>query len=98
MKKYDEDLNTTLVFVSPSRWESLSAAVDLGRKAGLFSAVSSAFVIEVQSKLEPAYDEMNVAYMRFLIYSINTSAFPTPPSLPTWDGPSEEIVVAANLL
>lgn len=60
--------------------------------------MSSAFVIEVQSKLEPAYDEMNAAYMRFLIYSINNSAFATPPNLPTWNGPSEEIVVATNLL
>ena len=64
----------------------------------MFSAVSSAFVIEVQSKLEPAYDEMNAAYMRFLIHSINGSAFPTAPVLPVWDGPPEEIIVAANLL
>jgi len=41
---------------------------------------------------------MNAAYMRLLIYCINSSAFPTPPDLPTWDGPSEGIVVAANLL
>ena len=67
-------------------------------KAGLFSAVSSAFFIEVQSGLEPAYGEMNAAYMRFLIYSINSSAFATPPDLPAWNGPSEEIVVASNLL
>jgi hypothetical protein len=80
VKKYDEDLNTTLVFVSPSYLESFSVAVDSGRKAGLFSAVSSAFIIEVQSKLEPGYDEMNAAYMRFLIHSINDSAFSTPPS------------------
>lgn len=41
---------------------------------------------------------MNAAYMRFLIHSINDSAFTTPPILPTWDGPHEEVVVAANLL
>ena len=98
MKKYDEDLNTTLVFVSPSYLESFSVVANSGRKAGLFSAVSSAFVIEVQSKLEPGYDEMNAAYMRFLIHSINDSAFSTPPVLPTWNGPPKEIVVAANLL
>jgi len=36
--------------------------------------------------------------MRFLIHSINNSAFTTPPELPTWDGPPKEIVVAVNLL
>jgi len=41
---------------------------------------------------------MNAAYMRFLIHSINNSAFSTPPELPTWDGPPKEIVVAVNLL
>jgi len=98
VKKYDEDLNTTLVFVSSHCPQFLPVVTNWGTKAGLFSAVSSAFVIEVQSKLEPAYDEMNAAYMRFLIYSINNSAFATPPNLPTWNGPSEEIVVASNLL
>ena len=41
---------------------------------------------------------MNAAYMRYLIHSVNSSAFPTPPDLPTWDGPPEELIVAANLL
>jgi len=98
VRKYDDDLNTTLVFVSLSCLGFLSVVADWGRKAGLFSAVSSAFVIQVQSNLGPSYDEMNAAYMRYLIYSINNTAFQTPPDLPTWDGPSTEIVVAANLL
>ena len=98
MKKYDEDSNTTLVFVSFSYLQFIPVVTNWETKAGLFSAVSSTFVIEVQSKLEPVYDEANAAYMRFLIYSISNSAFATPPGLPTWNGPSEGIVVAANLL
>ena len=38
----------------------------MGIQAGLFSAVSSAFVVDVQSKLEPDPNEMTAAYMRIL--------------------------------
>jgi hypothetical protein len=51
MKKYDEDLNTTLIFVSPV-WCS-GARVLTPLQAGLFSAVTSAFIIEANSELKP---------------------------------------------
>ena len=54
MDKYDEDLDTTLIFVRfcvPCI--AIIISVDHTTQAGLFSAVSSAFVIDVQSKLEP---------------------------------------------
>jgi len=68
-KKYDEDLNTSLIFVSPS---VLSLALNIesgGAKAGLFSAVSSAFIIDVQSKLGPDPNKMTAAYLRILIHT-----------------------------
>jgi len=42
-------------------------------QAGLFSAVSSAFIIDVQSKLEPDPNEMNAAYMRVFIHAVDGS-------------------------
>ena len=68
-------------------------------QAGLFSAVSSAFIIDVQSKLEPDPNEMTAAYMRILIHTMNNSLFPdTNPSSTIWTGPPPEIVTVQSLL
>ena len=68
-------------------------------QAGLFSAVSSAFNIDVQSKLEPGPNEMTAAYMRILIHTMNNSLFPdTDPDSATWTGPPPEIVTVQSLL
>ena len=70
-----------------------------GIQAGLFSAVSSAFIIDVQSKLEPDPNEMTAAYMRILIHTMNNSLFPdADPSSTTWTGPPPEIVTVQSLL
>ena len=47
-KKYDEELNTSLIFVSDSVPICLPDADSGSVQAGLFSAVSSAFIIDVQ--------------------------------------------------
>ncbi|KAF9643703.1 hypothetical protein BDM02DRAFT_3074152, partial [Thelephora ganbajun] len=67
--------------------------------AGLFSAVSSAFIVDVQSKLEPDPNEMTAAYMKILIHSMNNTLFPdADPSSTTWTGPPPKIVVVQSLL
>ncbi|KAF9644234.1 hypothetical protein BDM02DRAFT_3103314, partial [Thelephora ganbajun] len=79
--KYDEDLNTSLIF------------------AGLFSAVSSAFIIDVQSKLEPNPNDLAAAYIRILIHSMNNSLFPdADPGDTIWTGPPPRIVAVQSLL
>ncbi|KAF9789528.1 hypothetical protein BJ322DRAFT_540075 [Thelephora terrestris] len=79
--KYDEDLNTSLIF------------------AGLFSAVSSAFIIDVQSNLQPDPNAMTAAYMQILIHTTNNSLFPdVDPSSVVWAGPPPEIVTVQSLL
>ncbi|KAF9781606.1 hypothetical protein BJ322DRAFT_232845 [Thelephora terrestris] len=79
--KYDEDLNTSLIF------------------AGLFSAVSSAFIIDVQSNLQPDPNAMTAAYMRILIHNMNNTLFPdADPSSTIWTGPPPEIVKVQSLL
>lgn len=65
LKKYGEDLNTTLIFVSLFCRVHVGALIRL--QAGLFSAVTSAFIIETGSKLQPKMAE-EVVY-----FSINQS-------------------------
>ena len=68
-------------------------------QAGLFSTVSSAFIIDVQSKLEPDPNEVTAAYMRILIHTMNNSLFPdADPGSATWTGPPPEIVTVQSLL
>jgi len=43
---------------------------------GLFSAVSSAFVINIQSKLQPNSGEQSEAYLRTILLNINQSIAP----------------------
>ena len=68
-------------------------------QAGLFSAVSSAFIIDVQSKLEPDPNDMTAAYMQILIHTVNGSLFPDAnTSATSWAGPPSEIVAVQFLL
>ena len=54
----------------------------------VFSAVSSAFTIDIQSKLQPDSNEMTAAYMRILIHAVDSSLFPDADLDPvTWTGP-----------
>ena len=68
-------------------------------QAGLFSAVSSAFIIDVQSKLEPDPNETTAAYMQVLIHAVNGTLFPdADPNAVTWAGPPPGVVVVQSLL
>ncbi|KAF9653352.1 hypothetical protein BDM02DRAFT_1902019 [Thelephora ganbajun] len=81
VKKYDDDLNTTLIF------------------AGLFSAVSSAFVIGIQPKLESDPNEKSAALLRAILLTLNRSAIPgeTPTVPPVQEHPPSEIVTVTCL-
>ena len=69
-------------------------------QAGLFSAVSSAFVIDIQSKLEPDSSERSEAYLRAILLSLNRSIVPDedPAAPPVWNSPPAEIITASDLL
>lgn len=66
----------------------------------MFSAVSSSFVIDIQTKLEPDPSDVTAVYLRAILLTLNHSAItgelPTPPA--AWSGPAQEIVIATNLL
>jgi hypothetical protein len=69
-------------------------------QAGLFSAVSSAFVIDIHSKLRPDPNDQSAALLRAILLTLNQSAIPgeTPVVPPVQDPPPNEIVAATGLL
>ena len=98
MKKYDEDLNTTLIFVSlVSQW--LAVCMLTQPQAGLFSAVTSAFILDVQSQLQPDTGEETTALLRVLIHKIDNTTFGDDvPAIPQWTGPSNTVVQVQTIL
>jgi hypothetical protein len=97
MEKYNEDLNTTLIFV---RFVSTSGVHALTEsQAGLFSAVTSAFIIEVHSHLQQDPNDVTAALLRVLLYKIDNTTFGNdPPTLPQWTGPPRTIVHVQAIL
>jgi len=99
MQKYNEDLDTTLIFVS-FRVPFVTLLRRTHSQAGLFSGVSSAFVIDVQSKLQPDPSERSEAYLRAILLSLNRSiaSDEDPATPPAWNGPPTEIITTSDLL
>ena len=95
-KKYDEDLNTTLIFVSVKPCTGGGdPALSIGAfaQSGLFSAVTSAFILDAQSELKPNYEEMNNTLLEMLL-NATTGNLPadSATSVPRWSGPDPVIV------
>ena len=94
--KYTDDLNTTLIFV-----RSLSPSfVDyshLASQAGLFSAVNSAFVVDIYSKLQP--DPQSTVLLRAILLTLNQTAIPNEAAVfSTAQGPSQGTIVVTTAL
>jgi len=97
MKRHDEDLDTTLIFVS-FVW-CLGMPVLTWSQAGLFSAVTSAFIIDVQSQLRPDPNDETAALLRVLIHKIDNTTFgDNPPTIPQWTGPPHSIIQVQAIL
>jgi len=97
MKRHDEDLNTTLIFVS-FVWY-LGMPMLTWSQAGLFSAVTSAFIIDVQSQLWPDPNDETAALLRVLIHKIDNTTFgDNPPTIPQWAGPPHPIIQVQAIL
>ena len=68
-------------------------------QAGLFSAVASAFIIQVNSQLQPDPNDETAALLRVLIYKIDNTTFGNDvPALPQWTGPPPMIVQVQAIL
>ena len=71
----------------------------LGFQAGLLSAVTSAFIILVDSQLRPDPGDETAALLRVLIYKVDNTTFGDHiPALPRWNGPPPAIVHVQILL
>ncbi|KAJ6590796.1 hypothetical protein B0H10DRAFT_1671372, partial [Mycena sp. CBHHK59/15] len=65
--------------------------------AGLFSAVSSAFIIQIQPELQPDPNAVTQTLLLVLVHNI-TGATPPGMQVPQQTGPAAIIVVAQSLL
>ncbi|KAF9783440.1 hypothetical protein BJ322DRAFT_152244 [Thelephora terrestris] len=67
--------------------------------AGLFSAVTSAFITQVQPQLQSDPNEETAALLRVLIHKIDNTTFGgEAPALPQWAGPPQTIIRVQCLL
>ena len=65
----------------------------------MFSAVASAFIIQVDSQLQPDPGDETAALLRILIYKIDNTTFGDEvPSLPQWTGPPRAVVYVQAIL
>ena len=65
----------------------------------MFSAVSSIFIFDIQSNVQPDPNETTAAYMKVVIHAANDSFIPdADPSSVAWTGPSREIVTVQAIL
>jgi hypothetical protein len=68
-------------------------------QAGLFSAVASAFIIQVDSQLRPDPNDETAALLRVLIHKIDNTTFGNDvPTLPRWTGPPPALVQVQVIL
>lgn len=69
------------------------------QQAGLFSAVTSAFIIQFDSQLQPNQNNETAALLRVLIHKVDNTAFGDDvPTLPQWTGPPPAIVHVQTIL
>ena len=65
----------------------------------MFSAVTSAFIIEVHSHLQQDPNDVTAALLRVLIHKIDNTTFGNDtPTLPQWTGPPHTIVQVQAIL
>ena len=65
----------------------------------MFSAVTSAFIIQVDSQIQPDPNDETVALLRVLIYKIDKTTFGDKiPPLPQWTGPPRTMVQVQAVL
>lgn len=68
-------------------------------QAGLFSAVTSGFVLNIQNAIQPDPNEETAALLRVLIYKVDNTTFGGQvPPLQAWNGPDRDIVICQTVL
>jgi len=68
-------------------------------QAGLFSAITSAFITQIDPQLQPDPNQETTALLRVLIQKIDSAAFGGDvPTVPVWTGPPRTIVLVEAIL
>ena len=68
-------------------------------QAGLFSAVTSSFIINIQDEIKPDYNQETAALLRVLIHKMDGTTFDgQAPPLQAWNGPDHEVVTCQTVL
>ena len=97
MKNHDEDLNTTLIFVGYAHCPG--TRVLTWSQAGLFSAVTSAFIIQVHPQLQPDTTDETAALLRVALYKMDNTTFGgNIPPLPQWTGAPRRMIHVQAML
>ncbi|KAF9785313.1 hypothetical protein BJ322DRAFT_1062597 [Thelephora terrestris] len=88
-EKYDKDLS-----------ERCSSDLDTASLfAGLFSAVTSAFIVAVETKLEPDYTQLSYKVLTVIAdANLGTITPGQHPTLPQWTGPDPTLVRVQSIL
>ena len=101
VRKYEQDLDITLIFVSIFSASILTVVLMcfLGEQAGLFSIVTSIFIVDVQSNLQPDYTQLSYGLLQ-IIANVSLGHTPTGPAaaLPQWTGPDPTVVKVQTIL
>ena len=93
IERNNGELDVLLIFVRAthlaSTWIQLRSIV----QAGLFSAVSSAFIMNMQSSLSPNASDTTNALLKILVNKIDNTTFPAQEAaLPVWTGPDSTTI------
>jgi Family of unknown function (DUF6535) len=87
LERHNGDMDVLLIFVSVPRFPS--HLLNQHFQAGLFSAVSSAFIVNMESGLSPSASDTTNALLMILINKVDNGTFSDQDAaLPVWRGPS----------
>ena len=93
IERHNSEMDVLLIFVRDTSfvptWDSIEGVI----QAGLFSAVSSAFIVNMQSSLTPSASDTTNALLKILVNKIDNTTFPPQEAtLPVWTGPSSSTI------
>ena len=98
-RRNTKKISTPRSFSYASPFARLRQANAWGAQAGLFSAVTSGFIINIQAELKPDHNEETAALLRVLIHKMDGTTFDgQAPPLQAWNGPNYEIVTCQTVL
>ena len=98
IERYNGEMDVLLIFVRATFFASTWYPIEGVIQAGLFSAVSSSFIVNMQSSLTPNPSDTTNALLMILINKIDNTTFPPQEAtLPVWTGPSSITILIQTL-